>query len=462
MQLSLVAGVVTNGKAEFELSYPINLEPLIVNSKISNGQLRTAAGAVPYAQGPGPDRGGINWNGICYRAMGTKLVRLDADRVTVLAEIGGSGSASFDYSFDRLLIRSDDKLFYWNGTAVQQVSDPDLGSCLDMLFVDGYTMSTDGRFVVVTELNDPFQVKPLKYGSAEADPDGITGLLRIPGSVDIHVLGRHTIQVIQNIGGSGFPFAVVRGATIPFGCVSATAKCPFGPTFAFAGSSRDQALGVFLAGQGTASRISTRAVEDALAAEPNPSGIVLERRSGRDESRLYVHLSKETWVFLGKATEAAGEAIWYRCRSGARQPYRLRHAVDIGDRVIVGDVNSSALGLLTAERASHFGDPVQWQFDIGLLYNAAKGAIVDTVELVGMTGRADDDQAMVFMSSTRDGQTFSPERAVSMGRRGERTKRVQWRPHFRMRNFMGFRFRGFGDAAGGFAACEVGARPLRV
>jgi hypothetical protein len=40
-----------------------------------------------------------------------------------------------------------------------------------MLWIDSFFMTTDGTYVIVTELSDPMQVKPLKYGSAEEDPD---------------------------------------------------------------------------------------------------------------------------------------------------------------------------------------------------------------------------------------------------------------------------------------------------
>lgn len=460
MQLSLVAGVTTNEAAEFELSYPVNLEPIIVNSKISNGQLRTAAGATPLLTGPGVDRGGIVWNGAHYRVMGTKLARVSTE-AAVIGDVGGSAPVGLDYSFDRLIIRSDGKLFYYDGTTLAQVTDPDLGTCLDALWVDGYTMSTDGKYVVVTELADPFEVKPLKYGSAEADPDPITGLIRARG--EVYVIGRHTIQVMQNVGGSGFPFQVVPGATISHGCVSACAKVLFGNTFAFVGSGRGEALGVYVAGQGTANKISTRSVDDALAAEADPTAILCERRVARDELRLYVHLATETWVFLAKATEAAGEPIWYRCQSGKGKAYRLRHAVDVGGVSIVGDTESARLGTLSARVSSHFDETVQWQFDAGMIYNAAKGAIIDRVELVGMSGRGDESEGgSLFLSMSRDGRTWTQERAVTLGKVGDRTKRMQWRPHVRMHSFMGLRFRGFSRMLGGFAACEVDARPLSV
>jgi hypothetical protein len=178
VQFPLLSGVSAKG-AEWVQRPPLNLEPVPVDSGISKGQFVGAAGAVPYATGPGIDRGGIYWNNTHYRVMGTKLVRVNARCfVDTLGDVGGSGPVSLDYSFDRLIIRSGTALYYWNGIALTQVTDADLGPVDDAIWISGYTMTTDGTYVIVTELSDPTSVLPLKYGSAESDPDPVTGLLK--------------------------------------------------------------------------------------------------------------------------------------------------------------------------------------------------------------------------------------------------------------------------------------------
>jgi hypothetical protein len=244
--------------------------------------------------------------------------------VITLGDVGGSGPVSLDYGFDRLAIRSGTSLYYWNGTTLTQVTDVDLGSVLDMIWIEGFYMTTDGDFVVVTELSDPASVQPLKYGSAEADPDPITGLLKNRQTGEAIVLGRYTIQTLQNQGGSGFPFSAVVGATLPVGCVSASAKCYMGSGFAFVGGGREDALGVYLASSQNLIKISTRALDDALAAVEDPTLIELERRASRDEQRLIVHLPTESWCYLVNASQTAGESLWFRLRSGVGKPYRLR------------------------------------------------------------------------------------------------------------------------------------------
>jgi hypothetical protein len=233
---------------------------------------------------------------------------------------------SMDFGFERLGIRSGTDLYYLEeNTHFAKVTDTDLGPVIDMLWIDGYFMTTDGENIIVTELNNPTSVLPLKYGSAEEDPDMVTGLIKARN--EAYALGQYTIQVFQNVGGSGFPFQTVKGASIPVGCVGPSAKCLFADSFAFVGSSRNEALGVYLAGSGTATRISSRDVDDELAKVTDPSDIILENRTSRAERRLLVHLPDKTLVFLMNASKILGEPVWYVAQSGSGEPYRIRNAV---------------------------------------------------------------------------------------------------------------------------------------
>jgi hypothetical protein len=455
--LPLLSGVKAQGP-EWVSRHPLNLEPVPVDSGISKGQLRAAPGAATYATGPGIDRGGIVWDERHYRVMGTKLVQVMPDAsIVTLADVGGSGPVSLDYGFDRLAIRSGTSLSYWNGSALTPVTDPDLGAVTDMIWISGYYMTTDGKYVVVPELSDPTSVKPLKYGDAESDPDAITGLLKNRQTNEAIVLGRYTIQTLQNVGGSGFPFASVPGSTLPVGCVSASAKCYMGSGFAFVGSGREDALGVYLAAGQSVNKISDRVLDDALAALEDPTLIELERRASLDEQRLIVHLPTESWCYPVNASQVAGQALWYRLRSGVGKPYRLRHAVLSYGKWLVGDTESAALGELSHDVDTHFGEAVEWEFGPGLLYNNGKPAIAHELELIGLPGRA-SGPGSVFLSSTKDGETFSPERPITISP-GERGKRLLWKPHMRFQTYLGLRFRGIGGQPG-FSALEAAVQPL--
>jgi hypothetical protein len=455
--IPILSGIAGTETGEFIQTYPLNLEPLIVDSKISKGQLKAFSGAIQAGTGPGADRGGLVWNGSLYRVMGASLIRIDADwTVTVIGDVGAGGRCWFDYSFDRLAIGSGGLMYYYTpDTGLAQVTDPDLGAVLDGIWIDGYFMTTDGTYVVVTELSDPTQAKPLKYGSAEEDPDAVTGLIKYRD--EAYVFGRFTIQPFKNVGGNGFPFATDLGVTIPYGCVAPAAKCRFSDGFAFVGSARNEGLNVYAAGlEGSARPIGCRGVCDALDALPDPSVVEVEERSDRNEYRLLVHLPEETWTFLLNASTQAGEPTWFRVVTDA-SGYRCRNAVKAYGAAIVGDTQSGTFGYLTGDDGRHFGIEVGQGFDAGLLYNQGQGAIVDSIELVGLPGRGGDGAA--FLSMTRDGETFSAERSVKL-LAGSRARRIAWRPHARIGNYLGLRFRFAGRALPGIAALEAKLRGL--
>lgn len=455
--ISLLSGIAGSEAGEFVQTYPLNLEPVIVDSKISKGQLRTAPGAIQIGTGPGADRGGILWNGLLYRVMGTKLCSIATDgTVTQIGDVGAGVRVAIDYSFDRLAVGSAGNLYYYTvDGGLSQVTDSNLGTVVDMLWIDGYFMTTDGTYVVVTELSDPTQVKPLKYGSAEEDPDPITGLIKYRD--EAYVLGRHTIQPFKNVGGNGFPFATDLGVTIPFGCVGPSAKCLFGDGFVFVGSARDEGLNVYVAApEATAQAIGCRELCDALDSLPDASIVEIEARSDRNERRLLVHLPSETWVFLLNASRSAGQPIWYRMVTDANG-YRCRNAVNAYGMSIVGDTQGGTFGYLTNDSPLQFGIEPAWQFDAGLLYNQGQGAIVHSLELVGLPGRGGN--GAVFLSMTRDGETFSVERAVKLIP-ANRSRRIAWRPHCRIGNYLGLRFRGSGTSLPGIASLEAKLAPL--
>lgn len=464
MQVPILNGIYTDPDADFRTSYPRNLVPVPKQTGISQGYLRPADGIEQIATGPGVDRGGITWRGTCYRVMGTKLVSVAANGVvTVLGDVGEGTQATLDYSFDRLAIAAGGNLFYWDSTTLQQVTDPDLGTVADMLWVDGYFMTTDGTFLIVTELNDPFAVNPLKYGSSEADPDPIRSLLKLRN--EVYALNRYTIEVFQNVGGSNFPFARVDGALIPRGAIGTHACTLYLGAIAFLGSGRSEPPSVWLGLNGDTQKLATREIDEILLGytETELAAVVMESRAEKGHELLLMHLPDVCWVYDAAASKVIGEPVWYSLDSGtvARSTYRARNLVWCYDRWIVGDPTSSSIGTLVTSVSSHHGDVIGWDFGTMVLYNEGRGAIVHDIELVTLTGRvAADADPVVWTSYSLDGETWSQERPASAGRQGDRSKRIAWRRQGHMRQWRVQRFRGTSDAHLTFVRLEAQLEPL--
>jgi hypothetical protein len=465
-RLGVLRGIYASDVADMVSSLPMNREPVIIDSGLSRGYLRPAPGiALLAATGLGIDRGGIVWNGVHYRVLGNSFcsVNTATGAATVIGDIGNNGKpVSMDFGFDRLAIASNGKLYYWDGTALSQVTDVDLGLVLDVIWISGYFMTTDGTYIVVTELNDPFAVNPLKYGSAEVDPDPIVGLKRLRGEAII--IGAKTIQVLQNVGGNGFPFRTVIGATVPRGACGTRACAYYLESFAFVGGGYNEAPGVYLSGQGTSDKVSTREVDDALAKlnAYELTTVEVEVRVQRDEQRLVVHLPTVSFVLHQQASKLAGMQMWAQIASGIffDQAYRGRHATLADGKWIVGDATGK-LGVLDYSVATHFGDVAGWRFDTVLLENPDGRAVINCVDLIGMGGQAPFGvQPGVFHSWTTDGRTWSTERYATTGVSGVMNQTVQWRGGKRLNNWMGLRFRGADGGLMPFSAVNIQIQAL--
>lgn len=464
MQIPILNGVYTDSAPDFRTSYPRNLVPVPKAQGISTGYLRPASGIVERGTGPGTGRGGINWNGQIYRVMGTKLVRVAADgTITTLGDVGAGGQCSLDYSFDRLAVASGGNLYYWNGSQLDKVIDIDLGTVLDMRWIAGYFMVTDGQYLIVTDLDDPFSVNPLKYGSSEADPDPILAVDQLRN--EAYAFNRHTIEVFRNIGGTGFPFERIEGAQVPRGIIGTHAYAPYLGTFAFVGSGRNEAPAVYLLLPGDTSKISTREIDQQLLeyTEDELATAIMETRIDKGHELLLIHLPDQCLAYDSAASKIIGEPVWYTLTSSlvGLGTYRARNLVWCYDAWNVEDPTTSKLGTLSEALSSHYGDVNGWDFGTMVLYNEGNGAIIHDLELVALTGRvAANANPVIWTSYSVDGQTWSQERPTATGRQGERDKRIAWRRQGKLRNWRVQRFRGTSDAHLSFARLEAQLEPL--
>ncbi len=465
MQIPILSGIYTDNGPDLRTSYPVNLVPVPKQSGISAGFLRPGDGIVANGTGPGIDRGGINWQGVCYRVMGTKLVTVASNgAVTVLGDVGGPVNrlVTFDYSFDRLAIASGGRLYYWNG-ALTQVTDPDLGTVLDVVWVDGYFMTTDGEFLIVTELSDPTQVNPLKYGSSEVDPDPVVALLKLRN--EIYALNRNTIEVFDNVGGDFFPFQRINGAQVQKGVVGTFACCVFVEAIAFLGSGRNEAPGIYVAANATASKISTQEIDEVLLqyTEAQLATVKMEARNDKAHQHLYIHLPDRTLVYDAAATQELGQQVWFTLTSSTVgfSQYRARDMVYAYDKWLVGDPQSNNVGFLVDNIGTHWGEIVYWEFGTLIVYNESNGAIFNELELVSLTGRvALGIDPIISTSYSVDGMAFSQERSLRVGTTGNTTKRLAWFQQGHMRNWRIQRFRGTSQAHLSFARLEAQIEPL--
>lgn len=464
MQIPIVSGIYSDAAGDFRTSLPRNMVPVPKQQGVSNGYLRPAEGIEALGTGPGGDRGGIAWNGVLHRVMGTKLCRVAVDgAVTVLGDVGGSGPVSMDYSFDRLGIASGGKLWYWDGSTLTYVTDPDIGTVNAVHWIAGYFMTTDGVNLITTDLASPASVQVTHYGSAEADPDPVQAVDELRN--EAYAFGRNTVEVYQNIGGDGFPFQRIESAQVGKGIIGSAAYCALGNTYAFCGSGRGEAPAVYLMVPGDVQKISTREVDTLLLSysEAELAGIVMESRVDKNHQHVLMHLPDRCLVYDTIGSQAMQEPIWFQLDSGTMEPaqYRARGLVWCYDQWNVADPVTGQIGRLTDTVSTHYGDEIGWGFGVGVLYNEGSGGIVHELELVTLPGRAAlGADPVIWTSYSQDGITWSQERPAKAGKQGQTTKRIVWRTQGVLRHMRMQRFRGTSDCRISIARLEAQVEPL--
>lgn len=458
VQIPILSGIATAG-ADFSTAYPVNLIPVPKVQGISEGYLRPADGIVQDGTGPGADRGGIQWGDRLYRVMGEVLVRIgEGGTVTNLGAIPGTEFCTFDYSFDHLAINNGSEAYLYDGTTLARIDDPDFGVSRDVVWLDGRFISTDGEFLVVTELNDPFSVNPLKYGSSEISPDPIVSLRRLRN--EVYALNRYTTEIFDTVGGTGFPLQRIEGAQIMKGAVGKRAACEFASAVAFVGGGFNEPPAVWAGSSGGVQKISTREIDDRLAqySDDELAAVVLETRLGRGHEFLYIHLPDQTLVFDKPASESSGSPVWFVLRSGVavQSGYRGRGFVWCYGRWNVGDPFSPAFGHLVSETGHHYGEPALWQFATPIVYNGGLGVQVHSLELVAITGNvAPEDDPTICTEYSLDGRRWSQPKYIRAGKQGEFAKRLVWDRQGEFRNWRVQRFTGDTRAHLSFARLEA-------
>lgn len=428
MKFPILNGIYTDADFDFRTALPVNMEPIPKVTGISEGYLRTAEGIETFQDTiPGIDRGGINWNNVCYRVLGSKLCKVDADGlITELGDVTSDNQpVSMSYGFTYLAIASAGNLYVYDGSTLQQNTDPDLGVALDVQWIDGYFMTTDGDNLVVTELGNPLSVNPLKYGSSEVDPDPIKSVVRLNN--EVYAVNRHTIEAFDNIGGQFFPFQVISGTQIYRGAVGTHCAAVFMGGIAFLGSGANEEISVHVYGGGASAKIGTREIDRVLDGytESQLSEVVCETRVHDGREVFYIHLSDQTLCYDGTSSAALGQPVWFVLKTSS--PYRARHFVRCYDKWIVGDPDQARLGTMSRSIASHWGDTVSWQFTTPILYNEGKGGQIHSLELACITGgTVFDETAKVSMQYSNDGAKWSVPRYIDLGARGNRTKPIKW------------------------------------
>lgn len=464
MQLSIVSGIYSNDAADYRQSYPVNMYPVVMDSGLSKAYLRQTPGIDMFATVDGAWRGSVEFGGLIYMVTAQSLVRVYSNGVVeLLGSIPGSSPVSIAKSIDRICIVADGHAYYWtSGGGIEEIIDPDFSRAIDVIDVDGYFLFIDEQYIFNSDLNDPMKINPLSFGSAEVEGDANVAIVKVRN--EPFVCGSETIEVFQNVGGSGFMFQRVIGAMITKGVVGTQAAVEVEDSLFFVGAGRGEAPSVYLGGGGQAQKVATDEIEKIIQSYGPTvlSGVICETYSESGQYFVLIHLPDQSLVYDLYGSRAAGVALWHIRKTEGSQ-YRARGFTHVFGKWLVGDVSDSSIGQLVSDTASEYGVISDWEFSTPIVFNNGNGGIIHSVKLFGLPGRAPlDVNPNVSMSATRNGITWSQERFLQSGRRGQFDWSLEWRRIGRAGSQISFRFKGNGESFFTPARLEVTAEPLNA
>jgi len=290
----------------------------------------------------------------------------------------------------------------------------------------------DSQKVWVTSLLDGLSVDPLDFASTEGSPDGLVAI-----NVDHReawMFGTDSIEVWYDAGLADFPLTRIQGAFNEIGCVAAfsVAKLDNG-LFWLGTDARGQGI-VYRANGYTGQRVSTHAIEYAIAQYRDISDAVAYtyQQEGHAFYVLTFPTGNATWVY-DVATQAWHErAGWY---NGSFTRHRSNCQCNYEGNTIVGDFENGNIYKMTLNVYADNDQPQKWlrswralpSGQNNLKRTAHHSLQLDCESGTGLANGQGDDPQVMLRWSDDGGHTWSNEHWSPMGKIGAYYQRVFWR-----------------------------------
>jgi len=357
---------------------------------------------------------------------------------TLLGTVTGTGPVSIADNGTQIFLACNGPSYIYNEVTnvFAQITDPDFPGAVTVGYLDGYFVFNEpnSQKIWVTELLDGTSVDPLDFASAEGSPDGLVAV-----NVDHReawLFGTDSIEVWYNAGQADFPLTRIQGAFNEIGCVASfsIAKLDNG-LFWLGTDARGQGI-VYRANGYTGVRVSTHAIEYAIAQYGNISDAVAYtyQQEGHAFYVLTFPSANATWVY-DVATQAWHERAGWNTSLGEFTRHRSNCQCNFGGNTVVGDYENGNIYTLDLDVYADNGGIQKWLRSWRALptgQNNLKRTAQHSLQLdcesgTGLiTGQGSDPEIMLRWSDD-GGHTWSNEHLSKMGKIGEYYRRVFWR-----------------------------------
>lgn len=415
--ITLIKGDKVDSKTDYRDALPVNCHAVARPLFGVAGYMIQNPGLTKLGDGLGVDRGG-SWNdrfGMHFRVSGDRLITLNSNGlITDLGQIDGTDTVTLDNSFNTQAVVANGKFWLYDPVVgFRQVTDPDLGTPIDFVWIDGYYFFTDGEFIYHTDLNNESAIDPLKFATAEFIPDYTYGVAKTEDN-KVMVFGRYSTEYFVNSASDNFAFTRVPGRASKMGICGTHCKTDVNGTMFVIGGRKEQAVSLHSIGVGDEKKWGTREVDQILNkyTKEQLESVVLESFELDGTTTIVVHLPDIVLHFNLTIAQVAGiDQAWSIAKSDVlgNTPWRAKFGV-FDQRLskwIFGDKQGANIGSLDNSVATHYDNIVECLLFTPFMY--VETMSIDELDIQTIPGFTVTDDATVFVSLTYDGLTYSNE-----------------------------------------------------
>ncbi len=419
----------------------INWFPAIPQTAGAQTAIYNTPGQSDFTSLGGINRGQHIMDEVNYAVNGNVLFKVNEDKTSAsLGSIEGLGMVSMADNGSKLaVVVPGGKSYFYDGSALTQITDTDFITADTVSFKDGYFIFTasDGSVFFNSALNDPSNYRSLDTGTAEIDPD------RIVSSIVIHnelfILGTRTIEIFQNIGGADFPFQRIPGANIQKGSHATFGVVGLDETFAFVGGGKDEKSGIYqISDSSRVIKISTPAIDLAIqkfSKDEISECVAMTYFDRGSQIAIWTFVSdkipSKTFAYNATTTRLSGIPIWFEFQSGVSDNRWNVNSISVAYGKVLAGTTDAKIVELDHDVYTDSGEQIMRQLTTRALSNQDSPFFMPTIKLlmeagVGLTtGQGSDPK--VGMQISDDGKVFGNMRQRSIGKIGRFEQQTQWR-----------------------------------
>jgi hypothetical protein len=344
----------------------VNLFPEVIPEGGKEPAFLNRAPGLAFLQtvGTGPIRGlwAHQTNGSdFYVVSGTEVYKLTSTTGTPvkLGNVSGTGPVSIADNGTQIFFACNGPSYIYNEVTnvFQQITDIDFPGAKTVGYLDGYFVFNEptGQRIWVTSLLEGTQIDPLEFASAEGSPDGLVAVNI--NNREAWLFGADSVEVWYDAGLADFPLTRIQGAFSEVGCVAAYSVAKLDNSLWWLGTdARGQGIVYRTAGY-NAQRVSTHAIEYAIAQYADISTAVAYTYQQEGHAFYVLSFAEATWVF-DVATSAWHERAGFEAGEFTR--HRSNCQCNFGGTTIVGDYENGNIYAFDLDVYADNGEIQKW------------------------------------------------------------------------------------------------------